>query len=113
MRTESRRDEPLYLISVVARVCDMHPQSIRLYERLGLIRPKYISRRRFFSEADIERLRQIRRLTQEMGVNLAGVDVVLGLLDKINQLQQELDALKAEHRRVTGAYLLPAGADKE
>lgn len=105
---EDRRDEPLYLISVVARVCEMHPQSIRLYERLGLIRPRYISRRRFFSERDIERLRQIRRLTQEMGVNLAGVEVVFGLLDKIDQLQQELERVKAEHRRATGAFLLPA-----
>lgn len=109
---EKSRDEPLYLISVAARICDMHPQSIRLYERLGLIRPRYISRRRFFSDADIERLRQIRRLTQEMGVNLAGVDIILGLLDKINQLQNELEALKAEHRRETGAFLLPSGTDE-
>lgn len=106
------RDEALYLISVAARICDMHPQSIRLYERLGLIRPRYISRRRVFSDADIERLRQIRRLTQEMGVNLAGVEVIFGLLDKIDQLQQELDDVKAEHRRATGAYLLPSGAER-
>lgn len=109
---EERRDEPLFLISVVARICEMHPQSIRLYERLGLIRPRYISRRRFFSEADIDRLRQIRRLTQEMGVNLAGVEVIFSLLDKIDQLQQELDEVKAEHRRATGAFLLPAGPEE-
>ncbi|HOJ22718.1 MAG TPA: chaperone modulator CbpM [Armatimonadota bacterium] len=109
---EDRRDEPLFLISVVARICDMHPQSIRLYERLGLIRPRYISKRRFFSEADIERLRQIRRLTQEMGVNLAGVEIIFSLLDKIDQLQQELEDIKAEHRRATGAFLLPASPDE-
>ncbi|MBI3948743.1 MAG: MerR family transcriptional regulator [Armatimonadetes bacterium] len=107
---DDRRDEPLYLISVVARLCEMHPQSIRLYERLGLIRPRYFSRRRFFSDADIERLRQIRRLTQEMGVNLAGVEIILDLLDKISQLQEEVESLKAERRRATGAFLLPAGA---
>lgn len=109
MRGERQReDEPLYLISVAARICEMHPQSIRLYERLGLIRPRYISRRRFFSDADIERLRQIRRLTQEMGVNLAGVEVVLSLLEKIDRLQEELEELRAEHRRATGAFLLPS-----
>lgn len=103
------REEPLYLISVVARMCEMHPQSIRLYERLGLVHPHYISRRRFFSEADIERLRQIRRLTQEMGLNLAGVELVLTLLDRIERLQEELEEVKAEHRRATGAFLLPSG----
>jgi|LSQX01.3.fsa_nt_gb MerR family transcriptional regulator/heat shock protein HspR len=112
MRREGREDEPVYMISVAARICEMHPQSIRLYERLGLIRPRYISRRRFFSERDIERLRQIRRLTQEMGVNLAGVEVVFGLLDKIEQLQQELEQVKEEHRRATGAFLLPASSEE-
>jgi len=109
---DDRRDEPVYLISVVARICEMHPQSIRLYERLGLIHPRYISRRRIFSEADIDRLRQIRRLTQEMGVNLAGVEVIFSLLEKIDQLQEELDEVKAEHRRATGAFLLPAGPEE-
>lgn len=111
--TDESRDEPLYLISVVARLCEMHPQSIRLYERLGLIRPRYISRRRLFSNADIERLRQIRRLTQEMGVNLAGVEVIFGLLEKIDHLQQELDELQAKYRRVSGSYLLPSGPEDE
>lgn len=111
MRREEADDEPVYLISVAARICEMHPQSIRLYERLGLIRPRYISRRRFFSKRDIERLRQIRRLTQEMGVNLAGVEVVFSLLDRIDQLQQELEQVKEEHRRATGAFLLPATSE--
>ena len=75
---------------------------------MGLIQPQYVSRRRCFSDADVERLRQIRRLTQEMGVNLAGVEIILDLLDKMDQLQRELDEVKTEHRRSTGAFLLPS-----
>ena len=86
------REEPLYMISVAARLCDLHPQTLRLYERLGLVRPARIgSKNRMYSEADIERLRQIQRLTQDMGVNLAGVEVILDLLDKMRKMQEQMD----------------------
>lgn len=88
----SQKDEPVYMISVAAKICDMHPQTLRMYERLGLVRPIRVgSKNRMYSEADVDKLKQIQRLTQDMGVNLAGVDVILDLLEKINKLQAEHD----------------------
>ncbi len=91
------RHEPVYLISVAARLCDMHPQTLRMYERMGLVRPQRINRKnRLYSEADIERLRQIQRLTRDLGVNLAGVEIILDLLDRVEKLQQELETLRGQ-----------------
>ncbi len=95
------RHEPVYLISVAARLCELHPQTLRMYERLGLVRPARVSRKnRMYSEADIERLRQIQRLTQDMGVNLAGVEVILDLLDKMQKMQDHMEAEIERLRRL-------------
>jgi MerR family transcriptional regulator, heat shock protein HspR len=91
---ENRANEPVYVISIAAKKVDMHPQTLRLYERMGLVKPARLGSNRLYSDADIERLRQIQRLTQEMGVNLAGVEVILNLLEKIDQLQSELEAFR-------------------
>jgi len=87
------KSEPVYMIGVVAALTQMHAQTIRLYEKLGLVTPRRKNKNRLYSEADVDRLRQIRRLTQEMGVNLAGVEVILDLLNKMEQLQTERDQL--------------------
>ncbi len=88
----TNKDEPLYMIGVAAKLCQMHPQTLRLYERMGLISPARIgSKNRVYSRADIERLMQIQHLTQDMGVNLAGVEVVLDLLDKMNRMRSEME----------------------
>ena len=80
------KHRPVYVISVAAELVDMHPQTLRLYERKGLIRPGRSSgKTRLYSERDIEHLREIRRLTQELGVNLAGVEEIM-------RLRFELDA---------------------
>jgi MerR family transcriptional regulator/heat shock protein HspR len=81
------------MIGVVAALTQMHAQTIRLYEKLGLVTPQRKNKNRLYSEADVERLRQIRRLTQDMGVNLAGVEVILDLLTRMEQLQAERDQL--------------------
>ncbi|MBM3493527.1 MAG: MerR family transcriptional regulator [Armatimonadetes bacterium] len=87
--------EPVYMISVAAQLTGLHPQTVRLYERLGLITPRRISNKnRLYSDADIARLQQIRRFTRDMGVNLAGVEVILELLRRIEDMQAELDALR-------------------
>jgi len=95
------KEEPVYLISIAAKLCDLHPQTLRMYERLGLIRPARISEKnRMYSEADIDRLRQIHRLTQDMGVNLAGVEVILDLLDKMQRMQEHMESEIERLRRL-------------
>lgn len=90
------RDEPRYQIGVAARMLDCHPQTLRLYEREGLIEPcRSDSGVRLYCDADIELLRRIQRFTQEMGVNLAGVAVILRLLEQIEELQEQVDRMEA------------------
>ena len=86
------RDKPLYVISVAAELVDMHPQTLRLYERKGLIEPsRSAGKTRLYSQRDIEQLREIRRLTQELGVNLAGVEEIIKLRRKLDQLQDNME----------------------
>lgn len=98
---ERNRNEPVYLISVAARLCEMHPQTLRLYERVGLIKPHRVNRKnRMYSDADIERLHRIQRLTHDLGVNLAGVEVIFGLLEQMETLRErmedEMDRMRRE-----------------
>ena len=93
--TERYRDEePLYVISIASRRVGMHPQTLRLYERLGLVKPARHGSNRLYSDRDIERLRQIQNLTQHMGVNLAGVEIILHLLEQVRDLQSELEEVR-------------------
>lgn len=90
-------DEPVYLISVVASMLDIHPQTLRQYEREGLIEPSRTQgRMRLYSQRDIEKMKLILRLTRQMGVNLAGVDLVLKLKAQIDGMQKEIDHLREE-----------------
>ncbi len=85
------RGQPVYAISIAARLVEMHPQTLRLYERLGLVKPARTPNNiRLYSDEDIERLHQIQRLTQ-VGVNLAGVEMVLELLERMQSLRRELE----------------------
>ena len=94
------QDEPVYMIGVVAELTHMHAQTIRLYEKLGLVTPHRRNKNRLYSENDLERLRRIRRLTQDMGVNLAGVQVILDLLERLDALQTERDMLHERSRLI-------------
>ena len=94
------RDEPLYSISIAAKLCGVDPQTLRLYERQGLVKPARVAEKnRVYSQADIERLLRIQRLTQDLGVNLAGVEVILRLIDDMDRMQQEFDEEFAEIQR--------------
>jgi MerR family transcriptional regulator/heat shock protein HspR len=87
--------EPVFMISIAAQLTGLHPQTVRLYERLGLVTPRRISNKnRLYCEADIERLLQIRRFTREMGVNLAGVEIILDLLHRMDDMQHEMNELR-------------------
>jgi len=91
------RRQACFTIGVVAEMYDVHPQTLRMYEREGLVSPFRSNRNlRLYSDADIDRLRMIKRLTQELGVNLAGVEVILELLDKVEQQGNEIERLKRE-----------------
>ena len=90
--TEIYRDKPLYVISVAAELVDMHPQTRRLYERKGLIEPsRSAGKTRLYSQRNIEQLREIRRLTQELGVNLAGVEENIRLRQRPDELQLNME----------------------
>ena len=91
-RNEPSR-EPCYVISVAAKLVNMHPQTLRYYERLGLVQPSRSSGRiRLYSDEDVQRLQQIQRLTNDLGVNLAGVQVILQLMEKIREMEREAEA---------------------
>lgn len=85
---------PKYPISVVADMVGVHPQTLRLYEREGLIKPRRTSRQtRLYSEADVERLKSIMNLTQDMGVNLAGVEIILRMREQMEEMQAVIEEL--------------------
>jgi MerR family transcriptional regulator/heat shock protein HspR len=102
------RDEPCYTIGIVARMVDLHPQTLRNYEQNGLVVPQRSDGNiRLYSQREIERLRKINRLTQELGVNLAGVEIILRMSDQIetlhgqiSTLQQQIDYLNRERSQV-------------
>src|SRR4051812_5950125 len=92
-------DRPRYMISVAAELVGMHPQTLRIYEMKGLVQPKRTSgNTRLYSDADVERLQLIQRLTTEIGLNLAGVERVLHLEDELQRARRRLDRLEQEMR---------------
>jgi len=92
-------DRPRYMISIAAELVGMHPQTLRIYEAKGLVRPQRTGgNTRLYSEADLERLREIQRLTTELGLNLAGVERVLVLEDEMRKMRLRLDRLEREMR---------------
>lgn len=92
----SQEEEPCFVISVVAKLVQLHPQTLRYYDRIGLIRPSRTSGRiRLYSQRDVEELRRIVRLTDDLGVNLAGVEVIMNMTRRMQQMQEEMEALQS------------------
>ena len=90
-------DSPRYMISVAAELVGMHPQTLRMYETRGLVRPRRTpGNTRLYSESDLERLRTVAQLTGELGLNLAGVERVLELEDEVMRLQARLARMERE-----------------
>lgn len=101
-------DEPCYVISIAARLVGMHQQTLRYYERAGLVSPKRTEGNiRMYSNQDIQRIRQAQRLIDELGVNLAGVDIILRMGEQLRVLQDELERIRRELDRLR-ATRLPA-----
>jgi MerR family transcriptional regulator, heat shock protein HspR len=92
--------EGRYMISVAAELVGMHPQTLRMYEQKGLVQPRRTAgNTRLYSDADVERLRLIQRLTTELGLNLAGVERVLHMEDELLRMQRRLERMEQEMRR--------------
>jgi MerR family transcriptional regulator/heat shock protein HspR len=94
---EEMADMACFVISVAARLLNVHPQTLRYYERAGLIQPsRSRGNIRLYSTRDIERAQQIKRLIEDLGVNLAGVDVIMKLTERMREMEQEIEALRSE-----------------
>ena len=114
------RGHKLYMISVVSEMLGVHPQTLRIYEREGFIKPRRSGgNTRLYSEEDVERLEMVLRLTRELGVNLAGVEVILSMREKMEQMQREMEetiqhlseklAKELRRREETKNALVPVG----
>ena len=98
--TTQEYERPRYMISIAAELVGMHPQTLRIYESKGLVRPgRTPGGTRLYSERDLDRLRLVQRLTTELGLNLAGVERVLALEDELNRMRERLDRLEREMRQ--------------
>ena len=113
------RDEPIYTISIAAKLVrpvaraaggveaakPIHAQTLRMYDRLGLVKPRKVGKNRFYSDRDIERLQQIQHLTQDIKVNLSGVAYIISLLDQMGRMEmlgERLEAMLREAEQQAG-----------
>lgn len=109
----ARMNEPVFVISVAARLVEMHPQTLRKYEREGLIAPsRTVTNLRLYSDQDIERLRQVKHLVEDRGLNLAGVQLALevtrdlrALRDRIGHMSEHADEVGSGHLSEVGATI--------
>ncbi len=98
-----RNEEPRYVISVAARILGTQTYTLRYYERIGLIGPKRsLGNIRLYSDRDIDLLRRVKTLVEDMGVNLAGVEVILRLVQRMGEMQNEMEKLESEVKRLGG-----------
>lgn len=101
MSAEIDHERGVYMISVAAELAEMHPQTLRMYEAKGLISPKRSPKNtRLYSQRDVERLRRIQRMTSEEGLNLAGVETVLNLEARMQEMRSELERLRARTKEL-------------
>ncbi len=101
--------EPVYLISVVAQILEIHPQTLRQYEREGLITPSRTNGKiRLYSQKDIDHIKYVLRLTRELGINLAGVDLILQLNKKIKDLEEDVQKYKTQLKQIDKFGVVPS-----
>ncbi|MFN8163924.1 MAG: helix-turn-helix transcriptional regulator [Solirubrobacterales bacterium] len=105
-RVKATLDEErgVFMISVAAELAEMHPQTLRMYEARGLIAPKRSPKNtRLYSQRDVERLRRIQRMTTEEGLNLAGVETVLALEERVEKMRSELERMRQRAKELERA----------
>lgn len=108
----NENEEPAFIISVAARMLGVHAQTLRYYERAGVVLPSRSQGRiRLYSRADIDRIRQVQRLIDELGVNLAGAEIIMSMSGKLRALEEENEALRREVQRYRDTRL-PARRDQ-
>ncbi len=101
--------EPVYLISAVAQILEIHPQTLRQYEREGLIKPSRTNGKiRLYSQKDIDNIKTVLTLTRDLGVNLAGVDIILKLNKKIEDLELDIENYKSKIRDIDDFGVVPS-----
>ena len=111
-RSDRSADRAVYIISVAAELAGVHPQTLRIYERKGLLRPRRTpGNTRRYSDRDIERLREIQELTQRRGVNLAGVKMIMELQAELEELRRRTAELEEQLRRARGTGPVPSGPE--
>jgi MerR family transcriptional regulator/heat shock protein HspR len=107
------KKRPLFMISVVCEMFHIHPQTLRLYEREGLLHPQRVGRARLYSQEDLERIRTILNLTKALGVNKAGVDIILRMKHRLEAMHREMEEMmdylemdirKAFEKRIREAF---------
>jgi len=99
----AQNNEPRYVISVAARIIGTETYTLRYYERIGLIEPKRSQGNiRLYSDRDIDLLRRVKTLVDDMGINLAGVEVILRLMQRMSEMQNEMEKLESEVKRLGG-----------
>jgi MerR family transcriptional regulator/heat shock protein HspR len=108
------RGKPLYMIGVVADMLKVHPQTLRFYEKKGLLRPsRTVGRTRMYSDEDVEELARLIRLTRDLGVNLAGVEIILKMRRRMMEMQKQIEDLLAYVRDSGGESPTPGGQPRE
>jgi MerR family transcriptional regulator/heat shock protein HspR len=109
--TKRKKNRAGYMISAVAELYKLHPQTLRLYERVGLLKPsRSDGNTRLYTDSDLERLEVILTLTREMGVNLAGIEIILNMREKMAEMQQQMEAFTSFVQQELARGMRSAGA---
>ena len=111
----AKRNKAAYMISAVAEQYNLHPQTLRMYEREGLLKPsRSDGNTRLYTDEDIERLEVILQLTRELGVNLAGVEIILNMREKMEEMQRQIEQFVASlNSEIAQRVRHPAGPDSQ
>ncbi len=107
MNEQTNKGEPRYVISIAAQMVSVHPQTLRLYERVGLVNPQRSGGNiRLYSDSDIERVRTIQRLVNDLGVNLAGAEIIINMREQMAEMERQMDSLRQLVENELGPRLL-------